>query len=87
MPIKVEVFTSEPPCSGGKLLLKLIKEIEEEYKGKIEVEIYRGMCDKLNEYQIEASPALVIDRDIRIIGVYPSKKTLREALREAEVIL
>lgn len=83
MAIKVEAFVSEPPCSGGRNLLKLIKKIKEEYGDKIEVEIYRGINPKLKEYEIEVSPALVIDRDIRIIGVCPSEETLREALREA----
>ncbi|MEM0313022.1 MAG: thioredoxin family protein [Candidatus Bathyarchaeia archaeon] len=85
MPVKVEVFTSEPPCSGGRLLLKLIEKIREEYKDKIEVEIYRGMNPKLSEYGIAASPAVVIDKDIRIVGVCPSEETFREALREAGV--
>jgi hypothetical protein len=83
MPIRIEVFTSEPPCSGGRLLLKLIEKIKEEYGDKIEVEIYRGVCQKLEEYGIKASPAIVIDKDIRIIGVCPSEETLKEALREA----
>jgi len=83
MPIRVEVFTSEPPCSGGRLLLKLIEKIKEEYRDKIEVEIYRGVCQILEEYGIKASPAIVIDKDIRIIGVCPSEETLKEALREA----
>jgi hypothetical protein len=85
MPIRIEVFASEPPCSGGRLLLKLIGKIKEEYGDKIEVEIYRGVCQKLEEYGIEASPAIVIDKDIRIIGVCPSEETLKEALREAGV--
>jgi predicted DsbA family dithiol-disulfide isomerase len=85
MPVKVEVFTSEPPCSGGRLLLNLINKIKEEYKDKIEVEIYRGVNPKLSEYGIAASPAVVIDGDIRIIGVCPSEETLKEALREAGV--
>jgi len=85
VPVKVEIFTSEPPCSGGRLLLKLIERIKEEYGDKIEVEIYRGVNPKLKEYQIEASPALVIDKDIRIVGVCPSEETLKEALREAGV--
>jgi len=34
---------------------------------------------------MENSPAVVIDRDIRIIGVCPSKEGLKEALREAGV--
>ncbi|MCL6579928.1 MAG: thioredoxin family protein [Candidatus Bathyarchaeota archaeon] len=85
MAIKVEVFTSEPPCSGGRLLLKLIDKIREEYREKIEVEIYKGVNPKLNEYNIGTSPAVVIDKDIRIIGVCPSEETLKEALREAGV--
>jgi len=85
MPIKVEVFTSEPPCSGGRLLLRLIAEIKEGYKNKIELQIYRGINEKLKEYDIQTSPAIVIDNDIRIIGVCPSKETLKEALREAGV--
>jgi predicted DsbA family dithiol-disulfide isomerase len=85
MPVKVEIFTSEPPCSGGRLLLKLVEKIKEEYKGKIEIEIYRGQNPKLSEYGINASPAVVIDKDIRIIGVCPSEETLKEALREAGV--
>jgi len=85
MPVKVEIFTSEPPCSGGRLLLKLIEKIKEEYKDKIEIEIYRGVNPKLKEYGISASPAVVIDKDIRIIGVCPSEETFKEALREAGV--
>jgi predicted DsbA family dithiol-disulfide isomerase len=85
MPVKVEIFTSEPPCSGGRLLLKLVEKIKEEYKGKIEIEIYRGQNPKLSEYGINASPTVVIDKDIRIIGVCPSEETFKEALREAGV--
>jgi hypothetical protein len=85
MAIKIEVFASEPPCSGGRLLLKLIDKIREEYREKIEVEIYKGVNPKLGEYNIETSPAVVIDKDVRIIGVCPSEETLKEALREAGV--
>jgi len=83
MPVKVEIFTSEPPCSGGRLLLKLVEKIKDEHKDKIEIEIYRGVNPKLSEYGINASPAVIIDRDIRIIGVCPSEETFKEALREA----
>lgn len=85
MVIKVEVFVSEPPSSGGRNLLKLINKIKEEYGDKIEIEIYRGINPKLKEYGIEVSPSIVIDKDIRIIGICPSEETLREALREAGV--
>jgi predicted DsbA family dithiol-disulfide isomerase len=65
--------------------LKLIDKIKEEDKIEIEIEIeiYRGVSPKLNEYGINASPAVVIDKDIRIIGVCPSEETLKEALGEA----
>ncbi|MEM4576130.1 MAG: thioredoxin family protein [Candidatus Nezhaarchaeales archaeon] len=86
MKVKIEVFVSEPPCSGGRLLLRLIDKIKEEYKDKIDIEIYRGLNPKLDEYGINSSPAVVIDGDIRIIGVCPSEETLREALREAGVM-
>jgi predicted DsbA family dithiol-disulfide isomerase len=83
MPMKVEVFTSEPSCSGGRLVLKLIEEIKKEYGDKIEVEVYKGPCEKAKEYNLKVSPAIVIDKDIRIIGVCPTKATLVDALREA----
>jgi len=85
MPIRIEVFTSKPPCSGGRLLLKLIEKIKKEYGDKIEMETYQGVCQKLEEYGIKSSPAIVIDKDIRIIGVCPSEETLKEALREAGI--
>lgn len=40
---------------------KLIEETEEEYKDKIEVEIYQGICEKPKDYLIQASPTVVID--------------------------
>lgn len=85
MAVKVEVFTSEPSCSGGRLLLKLIDEIKEQYGDKIDVKVYKGVVEKTKVYDIETTPALVIDEDIRIIGVCPSKETLKDALREAGV--
>ena len=85
IPLKVEVFVSLPPCSGGRLLLKLIEQIKEEYADRIEVEIFKGPGDKLNEYDLEVSPAVIIDTDIRIIGVCPSKETFESALFEAGV--
>jgi len=67
VPLKIEVFTSQPSCSGGRLMLRLLDEIKE-------------------EYGLTVSPAIIIDRDVRIIGVCPTKKTLREAIREAGVL-
>lgn len=83
MALKVEVFASLPPCSGGRLVLRLVDEIKKEYGDRIDVDVYKGPCEKAKEYGLKVSPAIVIDKDVRIIGVCPSKNTLRNALREA----
>lgn len=83
MALLVEVFTSLPPCSGGRLVLKLIEEARKEYGNSIEVKIYKGPSDKTKDYELEVSPAIIIDRDIQIVGVCPSKETLYDAFREA----
>ena len=81
--IKIEVFASEPPCSGGGLLLKLIDRIKPELEGKAEIVVYRGVNEKTEEYGLSFTPAIIIGKDIRIIGVCPSEETLRNALFEA----
>ncbi len=86
MALKIEVFASQPPCSGGRLVLKLIEEIKGEYGDKIDVEVHKGLTEKAKEYGLKVSPAIVIDRDIRIIGVCPTKNTLKNAIREAGVL-
>jgi predicted DsbA family dithiol-disulfide isomerase len=79
----VEVFASLPPCSGGRLVRKMMKVIEEKYGDRVEIKIYEGINEKVEEYGIETTPAIVIDEDIRIIGVAPSMETLENALKEA----
>ena len=78
----VEVFASLPPCSGGRLVKKMMKKVEEKYGDRVEIKIYEGINDKVKEYGIETTPAIVIDEDIRIIGVAPSMETLEDALKE-----
>jgi len=81
--LKIEVFTSKPSCSGGRLVLKLMEEIKKEYGDRIEVEVHSGPTEKAKEYGLKVSPAIVIDKDVRIIGVCPTKRTLVNAIREA----
>ena len=83
MKLLIEVFTSLPPCSGGRIVKKMMREIEKKYGERVEIKIYEGKNEKAKEYGIETTPAIVIDRDIRIIGVAPSMKTLEDALKEA----
>lgn len=87
MKMLIEVFTS-PPRSGermvrGRLVKKMMKEIEEKYGDRVEIKIYEVVNDKVKVYGIETTPAIVIDDDIRIIGVAPSMQTLEDALKEA----
>jgi len=42
--------------------------------------------EKTKECSIETTPAIVINRDIRIIDVAPSMKTLKDALKEAGLL-
>jgi protein-disulfide isomerase len=79
----IEVFASLPPCSGGRLVKKRMKELEKRYGDRVEIKIYEGINEKVKEYGIETTPAIVIDEDIRIIGVAPSIETLENALKEA----
>lgn len=85
MKLLVEVFTSLPPCSGGRMVKKAMHEILEKYGDRVEIKIYEGVNEKVKEYGIDTTPAIVIDRDIRIIGVSPSMETLENALKEAGV--
>ena len=82
----VEVFTSLPPCSGGRLVRRAIERLKQKYGDKIEVRIYEGVTEKTKEYGIDTTPAVVIDNDIRIIGVAPSMETLENALKEAGLV-
>ncbi len=83
MKLLIEVFTSLPPCSGGRMVKKIVHEIEEKYGDRVEIKIYEGINEQVKGYGIETTPAIVIDRDIRIIGVAPSMETLENAMKEA----
>ncbi len=83
MKLLVEVFVSLPPCSGGRMVKKMMVEIVEKYGDRVEIKTYEGANEKTKEYGIETTPAIVIDKDIRITGVAPSMETLENALKEA----
>jgi len=48
--------------------------------------VFKGLNEKAKEYGLKVSPAIIIDKDVRIIGVCPSKQTLKNAIREAGVV-
>ncbi|MFZ5632557.1 MAG: thioredoxin family protein [Bacillota bacterium] len=83
--VKIEVFLSVPPCSGGIALSRLLEEIREEFADKVDVEVHRGPTPRIEELKISALPALVVGDLVRIMGLCPSKESLVGALRECGV--
>jgi len=56
MALKIEVFTSLPPCSGGRMVLRLMDQIKKEYGDKVEIEVFKGPTDKAKEYGLKGQP-------------------------------
>jgi len=79
---KLETFTTEPPCPGCSKLMDLADAIKEEYGNKLEVVKHIGPCDEFDKYGMTVVPAVVVDGRIKIMGVCPSKKTIKAALWE-----
>lgn len=81
---RMEVLSGDPPCPGCLAILELADEYALKYKGKLDVIKLIGeeALAKFEEYRIGSVPAVVINGEIRIEGIYPSRKTLDNALRE-----
>ena len=84
MKVKMEVFSGNPPCPGCIAILKLADEVADVYKEELEVVKYIGeeAMAKFEEYKLYCVPAVVINENIRIEGICPSKATLQNSLRE-----
>lgn len=78
--IKVEAFLSIPTCSGGVRLSRLLGEIEAEYGDRVAIITYKGRNELFESYGLSAAPAVVIGELIKIVGLCPSKESLRSAL-------
>jgi len=82
--IRIEAFVSIPPCSGGVAVKRLLKEIETEFGGQVEIVYHTGPGDvEWDEYAIGSAPAMVIGELVKLVGLAPSKDSLVGALREA----
>ncbi len=82
--IRIEAFVSVPPCSGGVLVKRLLKEVEAGYGDQVEVVYHSGPGDpEWEEYAIHNAPAMVIGDLVKFVGLAPSKESLLGALREA----
>ena len=81
--IKVEAFLSVPACSGGVSLMRLLKEIEQEYGDRVEIVVNRGRNELYEQRNLSAAPALIVGDLVRFMGVCPDKESLVAALKEA----
>jgi hypothetical protein len=82
--VRVEVFVSIPPCSGGVAVKRLLHEIESEFGDQVETVIHSGPGDpEWEQFAINNAPALVIGDLVKFVGLAPSKASLVGALREA----
>ncbi|MDY6874695.1 MAG: thioredoxin family protein [Chloroflexota bacterium] len=82
--VRIEVFVSVPPCSGGVAVKRLLKEIEAEFGDQVEIVFHTGPGDEeWEKYAIGNAPALVIGDLVKFVGLAPSKESLSGALREA----
>jgi len=85
--VRIEVFVSVPPCSGGVAVKRLLKEIETEFGDQVEIVFHTGPGDKeWGEYAINNAPALVVGELVKFVGLAPSKESLVGALREAGLV-
>lgn len=85
MEIVMEVFSGDPPCSGCVRVLKLANEYRQKEINNLKIITLIGKeaSAKFNEYKLECTPAIVINKNIRIEGICPSYQTLDSALKEA----
>ncbi len=81
--VEVEAFYSASNESNDVSLFRLLEEIKHEFGDKVEIISYKGKNELFNEYHLTATPAVVIEEMIKIIGFCPSKETLVSALRES----
>jgi hypothetical protein len=80
--LKIEAFLSTPPCPNSLALVKLLNEMEEEYNEKVELITYKGPVEAFNTYHLTATPAVVVEELIKMMGFCPSKESLVAALKE-----
>jgi hypothetical protein len=81
--VKIEVFYSTSNDSKDINVSKLIDEIAQEFGDKVEILSCKGQNELFDEYCLTATPAVVIEEMIKIVGFCPSKETLVSALKES----
>jgi hypothetical protein len=80
--LKIEAFLSTPPCPNSVALVGLLNEMVEEYNEKVELITYEGPVEAFDQYHLTATPAVVVEELIKMVGFCPSKESLLSALQE-----
>jgi hypothetical protein len=81
--VKIDAFLSTSKDSKDICLSRLLEEITQEFGDKVEIVTYEGQNELFDEYRLTATPALVIEEMIKVIGFCPSKETIVSALKES----
>ncbi|MFC1983404.1 hypothetical protein ACFLVO_00065 [Chloroflexota bacterium] len=81
--VKIEAFFSTSNDSNDVGLSRLLEEIEREFGNKVEIATYKRQNKLFEEYSLTATPAIVVEEMIKIMGFYPSKETLISAVKES----
>ncbi|MFB0557162.1 MAG: thioredoxin family protein [Dehalococcoidia bacterium] len=81
--VKIEAFFSTSNDSNDASLSRLLEEIKMELGNKIEIFAYTGENKLFKEYSLTATPAVVIEEIIKMMGFCPSKETLVSAVKDA----
>jgi len=81
--VKIEAFFSTSNDTNDISLSKLLKQIEEEFVDRVEIATCKGQNQLFKKYNLTATPAVVIEEMIKIMGFCPSRETLVSALRES----
>ena len=80
---KIEAFISTSNSSNDVNLSRLLEEIKHEFGDKLEIISNKGKNELFDEYHLTATPAVVIEEMIKIMGFCPSKETIVSALKES----
>ena len=81
--VKLEAFFSLSNDPNDICLSGLLEKIKHEFGDKVEIISYKGKNALFDDYHLTATPAIIIEEMIKMIGFCPSKETLVSALRES----
>ena len=83
--VKIEAFFSTSHDSNDVRLSQLLDEIKQDFSDKVEIATFEEQNELFTGYGLTATPAVVIEETVKIMGFCPSQETLVAALKEAGV--